>query len=159
MFFANCCVIVLPPSTNSIALMSFTKALPIASIPEQLRVTSVGYNVVNHSGFRVSTLFHALGTQRMALKELLGFPPPSAAVAALRCGTCYLGMKQQVFFTVLLAGLHQCRTSGLLAGHFRSVWHLSSSFRDIRKAGWMFHHHGSVHSASYFSQGRSALPK
>ena len=36
MFFANCCVIVLPPSTKSIALISFIKALPIAIISTPL---------------------------------------------------------------------------------------------------------------------------
>ena len=100
--------------------------------------------MVNHSGFRVSTLFHAHSAQRVALKELLGLPLPSAAVAALSCRTGRLWVERQMFFAVLLARFHQGCASGLLAGHFRSVGHLNLSFPDIRKAGWVFHHLGSV---------------
>ena len=50
----------------------FTKTLPIGPVPEQLLVSTMGCDVVNHSGFRVSTLFHAHSAQRVALKELLG---------------------------------------------------------------------------------------
>ena len=85
----------------------------------------MGFNVVHHSGFRVPALFHALGTQRMGLKELLGFPLPSAAVAALPRRTGHLWMERQVFLTVLLAGFHQGRASRLLAGNFRSIGHLN----------------------------------
>ena len=102
----------------------FTKTLPVAPIPEQLRISTVGYEVVYHSGLRVSALFHALGAQRMGLKELLGFPLPSAAVAALPRRTGHLWMERQVFLTVLLAGFHQGRASRLLTWNFRSVWHL-----------------------------------
>ena len=131
-------------------MAGFTKALPVAPIPEQLRVTSMGYDVVNHSGFRVSTLFHAHSAQRVALKELLGLPLPSAAVAALPRRTGHLWMERQVFLTVLLAGFHQRCASSLLAGDFRSIWHLNLSFQGIRKAGWIFHHLGSVLQSIYF---------
>ena len=104
----------------------------------------MGDDVVHHSGFRVSALFHALGAQRMAPKELLGLALPSAAVAALSCRTGHLWMERQVFLTVLLAGFHQRCASGLLAGNIRSVRHFNLSFPDIRKAGWVFHHLGSV---------------
>ena len=131
-------------SQRLLIVTRFTKTLPIGSVPEQLRVSTMGYDVVNHSGLRVSALLHALGAQRMRLKELLGFPLPSAAVAALSRRTRNLGMERQVLLTVLLTGFHQGRTSGLIAGHFRSVGHLNLSFPDIRKAGWVFHHLGSV---------------
>ena len=127
-----------------------TKALPVTPVPEQFRVSSVGYDVVYHSGLRVSVLFHALGTQRVALKKLLGLALPSAAVAALPRRTGHLWMEQQMFFAVLLPGFHQRRTSGLLAGDFRSIWHLILSFPDIRKAGWVFHHLGSDLQSIYF---------
>ena len=116
-------------------MTGFTKALPVGPVPEQLRVSTMGFDVVHHSGFRVSALFHALSTQRVALKELLGFPLPSATVAALPRRTGHLWMERQVFLTVLLTGLHQGCASGLLAGDFRSVWHLNLSFQGIRKAG------------------------
>lgn len=116
-------------------MTGFTKALPVGPVPEQLRVSTMGFDVVHHSGFRVSALFHALSTQRVALKELLGFPLPSAAVAALPRRTGHLWMKRQMFLTVLLAGFHQRCASSLLAGDFRSIWHLNLSFQGIRKAG------------------------
>ena len=88
----------------------------------------MGYDVINHSGFRVSALFHALGTQRMALKELLGFPLPSAAVAAPPRRTGHLWMERQVFLTVLLTGFYQGRASRLLAGYFGSIRHSTLLF-------------------------------
>ena len=112
-----------------------TQALPVGPIPEQFLVSTMGFNVVHHSGFRVPALLYTLGAQRMGLKELLGFPLPSAAVAALPRRTGHLWMERQVFLTVLLTGLHQGCASGLLAGDFRSVWHLNLSFQGIRKAG------------------------
>ena len=83
----------------------------------------MGCDVVHHSGFRVPALLYTLGTQRVALKELLGFPLPSAAVAALPRRTGHLWMERQVFLTVLLAGFYQGRASRLLAGYFGSIWH------------------------------------
>ena len=84
----------------------------------------MGCDVVHHSGFRVPALLYTLGAQRMGLKELLGFPLPSAAVAALPRRTGHLWMERQVFLTVLLAGFYQGRASRLLTWNFRSVWHL-----------------------------------
>ena len=102
----------------------FTKTLPVAPIPEQLWVTSVWYDVVHHSGLCVSVLPHALSAQRMRPKELLGFPLPSAAVAAPPRRTGHLWMERQVFLTVLLAGFHQRCAFMMLARCFRSVRHL-----------------------------------
>ena len=127
-----------------------TQALPVGLVPEQLLVSTMGFNVIHHSGFRVPTLLYTLGAQRMGLKELLGFPLPSAAVAALPRRTGHLWMERQVFLTVLLAGFHQRCASSLLAGDFRSIWHLNLSFQGIRKAGWIFHHLGSVLQSIYF---------
>ena len=112
-------------SQRLLIVARLTQALPVASIPEQLLISTMGCDVVNHSGFRVSTLFHAHSAQRVALKELLGLPLPSAAVAALSCRTGRLWVERQMFFAVLLAGFHQGCASGLLAGHFRSVGHLN----------------------------------
>ena len=137
-------------SQRLLIVARLTQALPVASIPEQLLVSTMGCDVVNHSGFRVPALLYTLGTQRMGLKELLGFPLPSAAVAALPRRTGHLWMERQVFLTVLLAGFHQRCASSLLAGDFRSIWHLNLSFQGIRKAGWIFHHLGSVLQSIYF---------
>ena len=104
----------------------------------------MGFNVVHHSGFRVSALFHAFSTQRVALKELLGFPLPSAAVAAPPRRTGNLWMERQVFLTVLLAGFYQGCASRLLAGDFRSVWHLILSFSGYKKSRGVLTHLGSV---------------
>ena len=118
----------------------------------------MGDDVVHHSGFRVSILFHALGAQRMALKELLGFPLPSAAVATLPCGTGHLGMKRQVFLTVLLTGFHQGSASGLLARYFGSIRHLIL-LSGYKKSRVDISPPRLCSLCSYFSQGRSALPK
>lgn len=52
-------------------VMAFTKALPVALIPEQLLVTTVGDDVVHHRCFSEPSLPHALHAQRMALKYSL----------------------------------------------------------------------------------------
>lgn len=104
----------------------------------------MGCDVVNHSGFRVSPLSHALGAQRVALKELLGFPLPSAAVAAPPRRTGHLWMERQVFLTVLLAGFYQGRASRLLAGYFGSIRHLILSFSGNKKSRGVLTHLGSV---------------
>ena len=115
-------------SQRLLIVARLTQALPVASIPEQLLISTMGCDVVNHSGFRVSPLSHALGAQRVALKELLGFPLPSAAVAALPRRTGHLGMERQVFVTGLLTGFYQGRASRMLAGDFRSIWHSTLLF-------------------------------
>ena len=125
-------------------MAGFTKTLPVGPVPEQLLVSTMGCDVVNHSGFRVPALLYTLGAQRMGLKELLGFPLPSAAVAAPPRRTGRLWMERQVFLTVLLARFHQGRASRLFTRYFWSVGHLILSLLDIRKAGWIFHHLGSV---------------
>ena len=45
-------------------------------------------------------------------------------------------MKRQVFLTVLLAGFHQRCASRLLAGDFRSIWHLILSFQEKKPGGY-----------------------
>ena len=148
-------------SQRLLIMARLTQALPVASIPEQLLISTMGCDVVHHSGFRVSPLSHAFSTQRVALKELLGFPLPSAAVAAPPRRTGHLWMERQVFLTVLLAGFHQRCASRLLAGDFRSVWHSTLSFSGNKKSrvGIPPPRLCSDFSDSYFSQGRSALPK
>ena len=42
-----------------------TKALPIRLIPEQLRISSMGRDVVNHGCFHQSPLLHALHAEGM----------------------------------------------------------------------------------------------
>lgn len=121
-------------SQRLLIVARLTQALPVGPVPEQLLVSTMGCNVVDHSGFRVSALFHAFSTQRMGLKELLGFPLPSAAVAALTRRTGHLWMERHVFLTVLLAGFHQGRTSRLLTWNFRSVWHSTLSFSGNKKS-------------------------
>ena len=104
-------------------VMVFTKALPVALIPEQLLVATVRYDVIHHRGLGIPSQLYALHAQRMALE--IGFTRllPSAAVASLGCGARHLRVKRQVLCTVQPAGFHQLRATGLTARHFRSVRH------------------------------------
>ena len=104
-------------------VMVFTKALPVALIPEQLLVATVGDDVIHHRCFGVPSLPHALHTQWMALEVGFACLLPSAAIATLGCGTCHLRVKRQVLYAVQLAGFHQLRASGLVAWNLGFPWH------------------------------------
>ena len=67
-----------------------TKRLPVAPIPEQFLVTTMGNDVVNHRCFDILPTGKASYTQRMGLKEGFAFPLPSAAVPTPASRACHL---------------------------------------------------------------------
>ena len=79
-----------------------TQGLPVVSVPEQLRVSSMCYHVINNRRLNILMLFQALDTQRVFTEERLTRPLPSAAVAALACGACDLRMERLVLIAVHL---------------------------------------------------------
>lgn len=54
-----------------LAIMALlTHRLPVGFVPEKSGIATVRYDMVNHGGFRVSSLPHALGAERMGLEVL-----------------------------------------------------------------------------------------
>lgn len=70
-----------------LVVVGFTEWLPVALIPEQLLVTTVRYDMVNHSGLGISPLFHALRTQWVFPKVRFTRPLPLAGIATAGCGS------------------------------------------------------------------------
>ena len=89
------------------------QALPIALIPEQLLVTTVGNNVIHNRCFGIASLLPSLRTQRVALKERFACLLPAAAIAALCGRPCYLRGERLVFLTKLCPRLHKHWTAGV----------------------------------------------
>lgn len=78
------------------------QCLPIVSGPEELLVTTVWNDVVDHSGLHVPALSLALLAQWVCLKELSACLPPGVVIAAARSGPYLFWVHQLVTITVPL---------------------------------------------------------
>lgn len=83
--------------------MPMAKRLPVAPVPEQLLVTTVGNDVIHVRRLNVPAFPHTLHTQRVRLKVLLPSFLPSSSVASARCGTYFFRMHRLVPLTILLS--------------------------------------------------------
>ena len=113
--------LILPPRLH--AVVAVAQRLPIAPVPEQLHVTTVGLYVVDVRRLHVTPFLHALHTQRVLLKVPLPSFLPSAAVASPRSGPYLLRVKRFVFLTILLPRRHQGCAAGMFARNLRSCRH------------------------------------
>ena len=109
--------------------------LPVAPIPEQLLVTTMGNDVVNHRGTNILTTGKATDTQRVCLEEGFALPPPSAAVPTLASGSCRFRVQGFVFLAVHRTVGNEPCTDRVLTWCVRTMRH------------------------GYSSQGRPVLPK
>src|SRR5690606_24494615 len=66
-------------------MMLLTQRLPVALVPEQVRVTLVRADVVNHCGRGDAPYLLAHATERVALKVVSSGLAPSAVIAAAGC--------------------------------------------------------------------------
>lgn len=97
--------------------------LPVAPIPEQFLVTSMGNDMVNHGSLNILTLGKATDTQWMSLKECFAFPLPSAAVPTLACGSCCLWVESFVFLTIQCSVGNEPCTAWVLTWCVRAMRH------------------------------------
>ena len=105
-------------------MMIPAQALPIAPIPEQFLVATVGNNVIHNRCFGVASLLSAFRTQWVALKKRFACLLPAAAIAALCGRPCYLRVERLVLFTKLCPRLNQFWTAGMST---RNSWSLRHS--------------------------------
>ena len=97
--------------------------LPVAPIPEQFLVTTMGNDVVNHGCLNILTLGKATNTQWMSLKECFAFPLPSATVPTLASGACCFWVQGFVFLAVYRAVRNEPCTAGVFAWCVRTMRH------------------------------------
>lgn len=108
--------------TGLFIVVRFTQRLPVATIPEQIPVSTVRYDVVNDRCFHVPSLRQALNTQRMGSEELLAGLLPCTTVPTAGRASRFLWMEGAVLITVLPTG-YQLRTAGMRTGALRSERH------------------------------------
>ena len=65
-------------------MAAFAKGLPVGLIPEQLLVTAVRDNVIDHGGRRQPSCLYALRAERVFPKKKGARLPPAPVIAALR---------------------------------------------------------------------------
>lgn len=105
----------------------FAERLPVAPIPEQFLVTTMGNDVVNHRGTNILTTGKTADTQGVCLEECFAFSPPSAAVPTLASGSCCFWVHGFVFLAVhRTVGDEPC-TTGVFAWCVRTMRHGHSS--------------------------------
>ena len=100
------------------------ESLPVRSVPEQLGITTMRYDVVNNCRLRIPTFFQALLAERLHIPEkCFTRLTPSCCVAAAGSGPHLLGVECFVAITVLGSGWHEFRTARMLAGCIWPIGH------------------------------------
>ena len=104
-------------------VMSFAQRLPVCSVPEQVTVAAMRFDMIHHRCFGVSSLGCTHDAEGMRCKELLAGLLPCVTIATTGSASCILRMEGTVLLAVLPGG-HKCRTTGMCAGTLRSYRHL-----------------------------------
>lgn len=101
----------------------FTQRLPVLLIPEELRITSMGNDVVNNCCWHSLSLALAANTQRVGGKKQFPCPLPSAVVAFFLGGLGIVCVERCVFLTVPCAIRDKPAAAWVLAWCVGSVRH------------------------------------
>ena len=88
---------------------------PVAPVPEQLPVTTVGYDMIHYRGFRVPAVLPALLTQGVRLEKLSGCLPPRAIVSTAVSRPDSLRVHLLMILTELSSRRNKRRASGMSA--------------------------------------------
>ena len=102
-------------------MAALTKRLPVALIPEQLRIPSVWNDMVNHARFHQASLLHAFHAEGMCFQESFPCFLPPAIVSTDGCAGSVRGVQPCMFFTVHPA--RQLRASRMPAWFHRFPRH------------------------------------
>lgn len=100
-----------------------TQWLPVILVPEQLLVTPMGNDMVNHCGWHDLTFLLATDTEWMGRKKCFPCPLPPSVVTLFLCGLGITDMERGVFLTVHRTVGNEHRTAGMLAWCVWSAWH------------------------------------
>jgi hypothetical protein len=82
--FIRRCLVLVP---CLLIVTSLAEWLPVRSVPEELRITAVWNDMIDHGCLRISwrVLLHAAYAQWVSLQEFLRLSLPAAAVATAMC--------------------------------------------------------------------------
>ena len=104
-------------------VVTMTQRLPVALIPEELLVSSVGNDVVNISCFDILSFLHALNAEGMCLEVTLAGLLPRSTIAAPCRRPHLLWVLWLVYLAVLLPVGHKGSAARVTAGCVRSGRH------------------------------------
>ena len=90
-------------SAGFFIVATLAQRLPVAGVPEQLRVTTMWDDVIDHRRYRVTSVSLTLYTQGVCMKISLGCLSPSGAIATDGSRTDFFQMQRLVGITVFLA--------------------------------------------------------
>jgi hypothetical protein len=116
-------------------VMMLAERLPVALIPEQLRITTVWLDMVYDCSKRDLSFLETLSTERMELQELLAFPSPPCVVATPCCRPVLFRVHRLVLLAVLLSGRHEVWTAWMSARYLWFEWHARTSFHKESPGG------------------------
>ena len=117
-------VVLIPVLGHGLGVMArLAQRLPVFLVPEQLLVTSMGNDVVNHSGWHNLSFLLAADTQWVGSKECLSGSLPPSVVSLLFCGLGVMVVERGVFLTVHRAVRNESTTAGVLARCVGSARH------------------------------------
>ena len=106
--------------TSGLLIMTtLAESSPVAPVPEELRITSVCFDVIHHRCLHVLALPQALLTQWVCLQELSTGLLPCATVTTAGSGPNLLWVQCPVRFTVFCPGRYELRAAGMLARDLR----------------------------------------
>lgn len=96
---------------------------PVAAVPEETLVASVGDDMVHHCGLHVLALLHALLAERVRTEKLTAGLLPCSTVATAGSGPNLLRVHRLVYVTVLLPIGNESFASRVTAGCVGSCRH------------------------------------
>lgn len=89
-----------------------TEPLPVLLIPEQLTVTTVRYDMVNHGGGCQLAVSLALHAQRVGAKKRFADTPPASVVDIVLNPTVVLPLSVGMVFTVSVTSVSKTWAAG-----------------------------------------------
>ena len=113
------------------AVVTVAQGLPVALVPEQLRITTMRDDMVNVRCLHIPAFLHALHTQRMCLQESFSCFPPSTAIASTTCTPHFFRMHWLMYLTVFRSIGNQRSAAWMFAGRFRTAGHHCSQGRSF----------------------------
>ena len=108
--------------TGFLIVVGFAQLLPVCSVPEELTVAAMRFDMIYYRCFGVPSLGCTHDAEGMRCKELLAGLLPCATIATTGRASRFLRMEGAVLITVL-STCHKCRTTGMRTGPLRSDWH------------------------------------
>ena len=108
--------------TGFLIVVGFAQLLPVCSVPEELTVAAMRFDMIYYRCFGVPSLGCTHDAEGMRCKELLASLLPCATITTTGRASRFLRMEGAVLITVL-STCHQFRAAGMCTGPLRSDWH------------------------------------